>query len=121
QAKRDAPDEEQEARRYDRRLRSAARRRAETVEQLQREEDIVRAMSPDAKAEHFANQARSIEHLTRAAPRFDKGEVIALQDLATDERKAAVAEREAAEAKAGVPRLEADHAQRLRKIRETTD
>jgi hypothetical protein len=120
--------EEQEAEKLDgerwERYKAKVRREEEQrVQQLRDDAAIIKAMSQEQKAQHYAKRASDLakdaEHLSRAAPRFPTRYTIALDECRREDAQAANRERERREAKADVPRLEADSAERVRKIAAT--
>lgn len=76
-------------------------------------------MSPERLAHYYAT--RDSEALIHRAPRLQKGAMMALEDVRRDEAQEASRQREAAEERAGIPRMQAASAARCQKIRDAAD
>jgi hypothetical protein len=99
--------------RYERLKAKVRREWAERSEREKGENEAINAMTP-AEYDRWKQNTPPPD----LAPRFQKGEMIALQDVMAEERKAANREREAREQELGLPKLQAAHAAKVEKIRD---
>jgi hypothetical protein len=114
QAKREEVNEEQGAARWERYKDKIRRRVAERAEQRQLEADAIAAMSPQ-ELYGFMKRVPTPD----LAPKLEPREMIAIQDIRTDEAKARNRAREQQERDAGVPEAQAAWAADEQAIRDT--
>jgi hypothetical protein len=118
-AQQERENRETDASRWERFKKKIAREEDERAEQEQRDADTLAAMSPERLAHYYAT--RGSEALIHRGPRLQKGAMMALEDVRRDKAQEANRQREAAEERAGIPKMQAASAARCEKIRDEAD
>jgi hypothetical protein len=101
------------AERYERYKLKVRREEAEKAEQRQLEADALAAMSPQ-ELYAFMKRVPTPELAPKPAP----GYMMAVEDNRRDDAKAAIAQREAREQRAGLPKAQADYAAKVEAFRQ---